>query len=174
MHTLNKIIPLALGAAVACAPVGPDEGESQSALSNCQDVVASFTNVTYPCASLCTAGVQVHEGNANSFLDGTNDFVLAGTAEYAGMPGIEPQAQLSHSGTRTVTSRRGTLTLHVTGVFDTQPTSNLDFAELSRITGGTGQLANATGVIWAYGNGEAHPDGSMTFHGHLRGTVCGL
>ncbi len=88
--------------------------------------------------------------------------------------GFEPPEQLSHSGTRVLTVDGGTITLHVTGVFDTQATSNLDFAELSRVTGGTGIFSGASGVIWAYGMGVAHPDGSMTFNGHMKGRVCGV
>ncbi len=116
--------------------------------------------------------MQVHEAGFQSFLDGTNDFVLAGLAESAGMPGLEPQAQLSHSGTRVLSTNHGTLTLHITGVFDTQPTSNLDFAELSRVTSGTGDFAGTSGLIWSFGNGTVNANGSQTFRGTMRGTVC--
>ena len=71
------------------------------------------TNCTSP-IGLCTEGMITGAG----FLDSATTFLALDAAPSAGMPAVEPSANLSYSGVLTINARKGTLVTHDLGVLD--------------------------------------------------------
>jgi hypothetical protein len=118
--------------------------------------------VTEGCTSpvgLCTAGVFTGDG----LLKGTTSFVADAVAPSAGMPGVEAPTTLSYTGLLTITTRRGTLTLRDTGIFDTA--AGL-FSSRDVIVGGTGLFTGVTGHLFFTGTGTSSLDSQAT------GEIC--
>lgn len=111
---------------------------------------------------LCTAGAVTGGGP----LDGATMFLALDVAPSAGMPAVEPAANLSFSGQLTITAKHGTLITRDLGVVDAV---NGSFTELERPTSGTGMFTNPSndffisGIVTAGGNG---------FQGTISGTLC--
>jgi hypothetical protein len=119
------------------------------------------TDCTSP-VGLCTEGTITGAGP----LDGATTFLALDVAPSAGMPGVEPSANLSYSGVLTIKARRGTLVTHDLGVLDAATTS---FTEIERPASGTGVFANVTSAFFISG---ALVNNGTGFDGELYGELC--
>ena len=161
--------PLGFVAALSIAGLvaASTSGSTAEASARCRPVrgithaLFTSTNCTSP-VGLCTSG-QLHGGGT---LDGATVFLAFDAVPAAGMPTVEPAANLVYSGQFTITSRFGTLVTNDLGVLDA---SGLSFSELERPVSGTGIFKNpshdffVTGAITDDGNG---------FTGELSGVLC--
>ena len=119
-------------------------------------------NCTSP-VGLCTAGTITDAGP----LDGSTFFSALAVVPSAGLPSVEPAANLSYSGQLTITASNGTLVTHDLGVLDA---NHLAFTEIERPSSGTGIFANpGTSVFFISGS---IVDNGQGFQGDLTGTVC--
>lgn len=133
----------------------------------CKQIDAKLASVRVAehCGSpvdFCAAGVI----SGDELIAGTFRASAFGFVSSVGLPGVEPETTLSYAGDRTVDTRRGTLTLRFTGVFDT---ARAEFSELERVETGTGRFEGATGTIWVIGQADAT---ATAFEGRLLGHVC--
>jgi hypothetical protein len=118
------------------------------------------------CASpigLCTVGTITGSG----LLDGSTSFVALDAAPSAGMPPVEPAANLSYSGQLTIVARQGTLVTNDLGVLDA---AHLAFTEMERPSSGTGVFANPGNTVFFISG--AIVDNGQGFQGNLSGTIC--
>jgi hypothetical protein len=111
---------------------------------------------------LCTAGKITGAG----FLDSGDTFLAFDAAPSAGLPAVEPSANVSYSGQLTINARRGTLVTRDLGVIDGV---NHAFTELERPTSGTGIFAGASNVFFISG---ALVNNGNGFDGELSGKLC--
>lgn len=118
-------------------------------------------NCTSPVA-LCTTGTITGGGK----LDGAFFFLALDAAPSAGMPAVEPAANLSFSGQLTITAKEGTLVARDLGVLDAV---NGFFTEVDRPVSGTGPFANPSHDFFISGTLNSAGDG---FDGTLSGTLC--
>lgn len=132
-----------------CRPI---HARVQTALTsvNCQSPVG-----------LCTTG-HITGGP----FHGATTFLTLGAAPSAGMPGVEPAANISYSGTFSVTQGGDTFVASDLGVLDV---SRLAFTELSRSISGTGRFANPTGTLVISG---ALVNNVTGFDGFAEGELC--
>lgn len=147
----NKITRAAMAAGPSCRPV---HGTIHSLFTtqNCMSPVG-----------LCTTGTITDAGP----LDGTTNFTALAVAPSAGLPSVEPAANLSYSGQLTITASHGTLVTSDLGVLDA---SHLAFSEIERPAFGTGVFTNpGTSVFFISGS---IVDNGQGFLGDLTGTVC--
>lgn len=86
--------------------------------------VFTTQNCTSP-IGLCTAGTITEAG----ILDGSTTFVAGGVAPSAGIPSVEPSANLSYSGQLTIMATGGTLVTNDLGVLDA---NHLVLSEIDR------------------------------------------
>jgi hypothetical protein len=119
------------------------------------------TNCTSP-IGLCTEGMITGAG----FLDSATTFLALDAAPSAGMPAVEPSANLSYSGVLTINARKGTLVTHDLGVLDAATAS---FTEIERPASGTGIFANVSSVFFISG---ALVNNGTGFDGELYGELC--
>lgn len=119
-------------------------------------------NCTSP-VGLCTAGVITDAG----LLDGATIFSALAVAPSAGLPSIEPSANLAYSGQLTITASNGTLVTHDLGVLDA---NHLAFTEIERPSSGTGVFANPGNSVFFISGSIV--DNGNGFQGDLTGTVC--
>jgi hypothetical protein len=93
--------------------------------------------------------------------------ILKGTTAFSGAftAAVEPTT-LGYTGTLTITTDQGTLTISDVGVLDL---ANNAFAEIDRVTGGTGRFAGATGTLFV--SGPFDPVAG-SFEGAITGEVC--
>jgi hypothetical protein len=119
------------------------------------------TNCTSP-IGLCTEGMITGAGP----LDSATTFLALDAAPSAGMPALEPSANLSYSGVLTISTRRGTLVTHDLGVLDAATAS---FTEIERPASGTGIFANVSSVFFISG---AIVNNGTGFDGELYGELC--
>src|SRR2546428_2003854 len=97
-------------------------------------------------AGICTVAQLVTQGG---FLEGaTWFFTMVGNVESAGMRPLEPASTLSYAGKFTVTAPKGTITTSNVGVYDPVVKA---FSQLDRISGGTGDFDQASGIIFVTG-----------------------
>jgi hypothetical protein len=111
---------------------------------------------------LCTAG-KITEGGE---LDSATTFLALDAAPSAGMPSVEPAANLSYSGQLTIVARRGKLIAHDLGTLDA---TGLAFAEIERPASGTGVFVNPSNDFFISG---AITDEGQGFTGDIFGTLC--
>lgn len=100
-------------------------------------------------------------------LNGSTALTIEEVAASAGLSGV-PADTLSYTGTFEITTNRGTLTLRDVGVFDSDLSTDGEFASRGRVIAGTGRWEGATGVLFFFG--DAGPDGAFT--AEANGTVC--
>jgi hypothetical protein len=126
-------------------------------------IQSSFTstNCTSP-VGLCTEGMIT----GDALLDSATTFLALDVAPSAGIPAVEPSANLSYSGVLTIKTRRGTLVTHDLGVLDAATTS---FTEMERPASGTGIFANQSSVFFISGTIVNNGTG---FDGELYGELC--
>ena len=139
---------LSIGVATASGQASSDGNDGKV---KCKRVEASGTTVavTTDCRSplgLCATGLITGE----ELIRGTTFASVLGAAPSIGLPGIEEGTRLSLAGERTLTTSDGTLIFRFITVFDA---ARGEFAEIDRITGGTGKFAGATGTLWITGTG---------------------
>jgi hypothetical protein len=121
----------------------------------------SSTGCTSP-VGLCTAGAITGSGE----LDGATTFLAFDAAPSAGLPAVEPAANLSYSGALTINARRGTLLTHDLGVLDA---TGLAFTEIERPASGTGIFENPSNDFFISG---AITDSGNGFTGEIYGILC--
>ena len=112
---------------------------------------------------LCTAGTITGAGP----LDGATTFLALLVAPSAGLPSVEPPANLSYSGQLTITASHGTLITRDLGVLDA---AHLAFTEMERPASGTGVFANPGSNVFFISGSIV--DNGTGFQGNLTGTVC--
>lgn len=159
------LLLIALFGSVAAVALTKRSSSTTSSCNPVQGTIKSvFTqdNCTSP-VGLCTAGTITGAGP----LDGTTTFTALDVAQYAGLPGTEPQQNLVYSGRLTIVASHGTLVTRDLGVLDA---SHLAFTEMERHESGTGVFANpGTSVFFISGS---IVDNGQGFQGTLSGTVC--
>ena len=112
---------------------------------------------------LCTTGAITGGGP----LDGATSFTALDAAPSAGLPAVEPAANLSYSGQVTIVAKRGTLVTSDLGVLDA---AHLAFTEMERPISGTGAFANpGTNAFFISGS---IVDNGQGFQGRLTGIIC--
>lgn len=160
---------LGLGVFAVVLPMKqPGAAFKVSANDRCRPVRGTINSVftTQNCTSpigLCTVGTITGSG----VLDGSTTFVALGEAASAGMPGVEPAANLSYSGQLTIVANNGTLVISDLGVLDS---AHLAFTEMERPTSGTGVFANpGTNAFFISGS---IVDNGQGFQGDLSGIAC--
>ncbi len=119
------------------------------------------TDCTSP-VGLCTSGA-VHGGGP---LDGATMFTAFDAVPSAGMPAVEPAANLAFSGQLTVSGRGGTLVTRDLGTLDA---AGLSFTELERPVSGTGMFSNPSHDFFISG---AITDDGQGFTGEIYGILC--
>ena len=139
-----------------------------SADNRCRPVRGAINSVftTQNCTSpigLCTTGTITGAG----LLDGNTSFVALDAAPSAGMPGVEPAANLSYSGQLTIVAERGTLVTNDLGVLDA---AHLAFTEMERPSSGTGVFANPGHSAFFISGSIV--DNGQGFQGDLSGIAC--
>jgi hypothetical protein len=135
----------------------------------CHRVRGHYTasQTTSGCTSptgICFSGEITHGG----FLDSTSMFIELDQAPSAGMPLTEPGTTISYSGTVTLTTSEGSVTMRDLGVIDG---ARLAFTEMERPVGGTGEFTNASHTFFING---AMNSTLTAFDGQLEGEICGL
>ena len=121
------------------------------------------TNCTSP-TGICFVGTIT----GDKVLGGSSSFIELDQAPSAGMPLTEPGTTVSYSGTLTITTNGGTLTVRDLGVIDGARTV---FAEIERTVGGSGSFANASGNFFLAGTMNST---LTSFDGTFSGQLCGL
>jgi hypothetical protein len=139
-----------------------------SAGNHCRPVRGAIKSVftTQNCTSpigLCTTGTITGAG----LLDGNTSFVALDAAPSAGMPGVEPAANLSYSGQLTIVSERGTLATNDLGILDA---AHFAFTEMERPSSGTGVFANPGNSVFFISGSIV--DNGQGFQGDLSGIAC--
>jgi hypothetical protein len=134
----------------------------------CRPVHGTIHSVftTQNCASpvgLCTTGTITDAG----LLDGSTTFTALAIAPSAGLPTVEPSANLSYSGQLTIVASNGTLVTKDLGVLDA---NHLAFTEIERPAAGTGVFANPGNSVFFISGSIV--DNGQGFQGDLSGTVC--
>jgi hypothetical protein len=130
----------------------------------CKEIKATLatTLVTENCPSpvhLCAAGLITRD----ELISGRTFVSVLGVAPSIGLPGIESPTSVSLAGQRSITTSHGTLFFRLITVFDTL---RGEFAEIDRVTGGTGKFEGATGTLWLTGTG------TTVFEGKAAGQIC--
>jgi hypothetical protein len=138
--------------------------------TSCQSVRGHYvaSQTTSGCLSptgICFTGTVKNDDN-NSLLNGSTSFIELDQAPSAGMPLTEPGTTVSYSGTLTVTTKQGTLTLRDLGVI-----ADAHFTEIERPVGGTGTFTGATGDFFVSGMMNSN---LTMFDGQFSGQLCGL
>ena len=163
------LVVLGLGLFAVLLPMKQSGSTFQvSANNSCRPVRGTINSVftTQNCTSpvgLCTTGTITDGG----LLDGTTSFVALADASSAGMPGVEPAANLSYSGQLTIVARRGTLVTNDLGVLDA---AHLAFTEMERPSSGTGVFANPGNSVFFISGSIV--DNGQGFQGDLSGIAC--
>jgi len=121
------------------------------------------TNCTSP-IGLCASGTITGGG----ILDSSATFLAFDVAPSAGMPTVEPSANVSYSGQLTIDTKRGALVVHDLGVIDGVDSN---FTELERPVSGTGRFAHASNVFFISG---AMVNGQTGFDGEIHGELCNV
>jgi hypothetical protein len=120
------------------------------------------TNCTSP-VGLCTAGMITGAGPLNA----ATTFLALDVAPSAGLPAVEPSANLSYSGVLTINARNGTLVANDLGVLDAP---DLSFTELERpAASSTGIFSGASHVFFISG---AIVNNGTGFDGQISGELC--
>ena len=152
---------LAIGLATA---FGQAPNERSDGRVDCKQIKASGTSVivTTDCRSpigLCAAGFIT----GDQLIRGATFASVLGAAPSIGLPGIEAETTVSLAGERTITTSDGTLAFRFVTVFDT---ARGEFAEINRVTGGSGKFEGATGTLWLTGTGIT------SFISEVTGQIC--
>jgi hypothetical protein len=168
-HMAKTLKPLVIGAALSV--VGTFGAASYTSSVHAGDgcmkvhgrIQSTFTttNCTSP-IGLCTVGQITGAGP----LDSATTFLALDAAPSAGLPAVEPSANLSYSGVLTINAKHGTLVTHDLGVLDGV---NSAFTELERPASGTGIFTNPSNVFFISG---AVVNNATGFDGELSGVLC--
>jgi hypothetical protein len=122
------------------------------------------TNCTSP-VGLCMTGTITNGG----ILDSSTVLLVLDAAPSAGLPTVEPSANVSYSGSLSIDAAGGMLMLHDLGVVDGV---HMNFTELERPqTGSTGIFTNATNDFFISGSVT---NSGNSFNGYVYGELCGL
>jgi hypothetical protein len=166
---LLLLVIMGLGLFALVLPMKPSGSTFKvSAHNRCVPVWGTINSVftTQNCNSpigLCTVGTIT----GSDLLNGNTSFVALAAAPSAGMPGVEPAANLSYSGQLTIVTRQGTLVTNDLGVLDA---AHLAFTEMERPSSGTGVFANpGTNAFFISGS---IVDNGQGFLGNLSGNIC--
>ncbi len=170
-HVSKFVVLVFLGLALFAVvlPMKPSGATFKvSADNRCRPVRGTINSLftTQNCASpvgLCTTGTIT----GSDLLDGPTSFVALGDAPSAGMPGVEPAANLSYSGQLTIVTRQGTLVTNDLGVLDA---AHLAFTEMERPSSGTGVFTNPGNSVFFISGSIV--DNGQGFQGDLSGIAC--
>jgi hypothetical protein len=140
---------------------------SHDSLVPCKPVNTQWDGtLIFRCAAspggVCAQGT-IHSGP----LKGSTATIYFGMAPSAGLSNVEPPSTFSYSGTQVIHTAQGDLYASAVGIADS---ARHLFTEVSRITGGTGKFANATGNLFV--SGTLSPDG-VGFQSSVTGEICG-
>jgi hypothetical protein len=166
---LLLLLILGLGLSAVVLPMKQSGTTFQaSADDRCRRVRGTIRSVftTQNCTSpvgLCTTGAITGAGP----LDGATSFIALDVAPSAGLPAVEPPANLSYSGQVTIVARHGTLVTSDLGVLDA---AHLAFTEMERPTSGTGVFANPGNSVFFISGSIV--DNGQGFQGNLSGIIC--
>ena len=162
-------LPLGLFAAVLLTKQsGATASFNASTDDRCRPVHGTIHSVftTQNCTSpvgICTAGTIAGAGP----LDAATTFAALAVAPSAGIPKVEPLANLSYSGQLTILASHGTLVTRDLGVLDA---THLAFTEMERPASGTGVFANPGSSVFFISGSIV--DNGQGFQGDLSGTLC--
>jgi len=166
---LLLLLILGLGLSAVVLPVKQSGAAFKvSADDRCRPVRGTIRSLftTQNCTSpvgLCTTGTITGGGP----LDGATSFTALDVAPSAGLPAVEPPANLSYSGQVTIVAKDGTLVTSDLGVLDA---AHLAFTEMERPTSGTGVFANPGSSVFFISGSIV--DNGQGFQGRLSGIVC--
>ena len=104
------------------------------------------------------------DGSIDTTATVTKDPLLKGTLSGHFVVTGAPTPDLPFAGAVTFTTKKGTLTVGVTGVLDT---TTGDFMTSQPVTAGTGRFAEATGHLMVTGNQDATGAFTETIDGRL-------
>jgi hypothetical protein len=163
VKSMGVVAMIALLVSVAASGVSRRAGADDGCQNVHGRIQSAFTtqNCTSP-IGLCTVGTLTGAGQLNS----STTFLALDAAPSAGMPGVEPSANLAYSGQLTITAKKGTLVVRDLGVLDAVDSM---FTELERPTSGTGIFATTTNVFFISG---ALVNNGTGFDGELSGELC--
>lgn len=159
---------VSVGTAIAAVSAS-SSAQIAAAHSKCATLTGHYvaSQTTTNCLSptgICFTGTVT----GDKVLGGSSSWVELDQAPSAGMPLTEPGTTVSFSGTLTLTTSSGTLTVRDLGVIDG---ARAVFAEVERTVGGSGSFANATGNFFLAGTMNST---LTTFDGTFSGQLCGL
>jgi hypothetical protein len=168
---LPKLKSTGFAAVVLAAGVVGSVGAARTvqAHDGCQRVSGHYTSsqTTVGCTSptgICFTGQITHGG----LLDSSALFIELDQAPSAGMPLTEPGTTVSYSGTLSITTDDGTLTVRDLGVIDG---ARLAFTEMERPVGGTGAFTNSSHTFFISGSMNSN---LTAFDGQIEGEICGV
>jgi hypothetical protein len=159
---IKKFFWMTFSASIAITAVNLSAQDNCSSVHGTINSVFTIQNCTSP-VGLCTVGAITGAGA----LNGSTSFIALDIAQSAGMPGVEPQQNLSYSGQLTIVTSNGTLVTGDLGVLDA---SHLVFTEMERPSSGTGIFANPGSTAF-FISGSIVNNG-QGFRGTLSGTLC--
>jgi hypothetical protein len=141
-------------------------GQSATHEATCKPIRAqleaeAFVDGCNSPVDFCAAGAISRDG----WLAGETEAVMLGLAPGAGLSPIVPDGTLAFVGDRTISTRFGSLTLRITGVFDTVTG---EFSEFEQVASGTGGFRDATGTLYLAGTSPT----PSTFVAEITGTLC--
>jgi len=153
MRTTFRILATLSIAWLASRPAHADDDDCLRV--NSSIVTTYFVDGCTSPFGLCTAGTV-----SGRRFAGTTLFVVTSIAPVSdATPWI-----LAYTGVLTITTRRGVVTIHDSGIFDAVKGT---FFEMDTVVSGTGAFAGATGLLTS--QGTAGPTG---FSGTLTGSIC--
>jgi hypothetical protein len=155
MRTTFRILATLSIAWLASPPAHADDDDCLKVNSS---IVTTFFVIG--CTSpfgLCTAGTV-----SGRRFSGTTLFVATSVAPVSdATPWI-----LAYTGVLTITTRRGVVTIHDSGIFDAMKAT---FFELDTVVSGTGAFTDATGLLTSQGTAS-----TTGFSGTLTGSICSI
>lgn len=164
---MKLVKSLGIGLIAAGLAVGVHQRRSVAS-PHCHAVKGTISSSIAPtgCTSpvgLCTAGTIT-----DGALGGSSYYVAGGLAPAPTMSG-DSGSFLSYTGTLTITTNRGSLTLEDKGIVNFVPSGS--FTEFDHVVAGTGAFANATGTVFFSGLVNATGSG---LDAALSGQICGI
>lgn len=161
-------VSMVLGVAVigGLSMVGATAGRAD-AHQPCKKVHGHITTqvTTENCNSpvlLCTTGTVTGGGP----LNGASTFTTLGLAPAAGLAPVVPDSTLSYTGSLTLTTRHGQLSITDVGLLEQ---SSLRFTELDNVVSGSGEFDGQSGHWFISGFVTG---GGTGFDGEIEGDLC--
>ena len=150
MRTMFRILATLSIALLASPPARADDDDCLHV--NATIVTTFFLDGCTSPFNFCTAGTV-----SGRHFTGTTRFVVTS---------LEPisDAILAYTGVLTITTRRGGVIIHDSGIFDVIKGT---FFEMDQVVSGTGRFEDATGLLTSQGTAS-----TTGFSGTLTGSIC--